>query len=259
MRVSSKCYIQSAEQFLRQKLNSLTQGSFPPYPTTTPHESTLVESTANLPKGLPGRLTKGAGTHLASWRQESTALTPDEAQILLDSSFSVASSSVSGQRALEGLFSKHGKIARHTHAITSIAYSGDILVTKDLSGMRLWRAAGDFALLRCVASTGPDVVIHESGQFIVTGKRGSEIGSKGYRIKIWGPAGGSAFSAGKKSITMGVRRPTNSKTNSKLTVAKRKMTESEKVETKNLARGDDLKSFIAAQRKKKKNEEPQNL
>ena len=157
-------------------------------------------------KGLPGRLTKGAGTHLASWLQESDALSPEEAQTLLDSNFSTANTSVRGRRALEGLFSKHGKKAGHSNAITDIAYSGDILCTKDVSGMRLWRASGDFALLRCVASRGAHVAIHESGQFIVTGERGRGIGAKGHRVKIWGPSGGSAFSAGKKPIVGGARR-----------------------------------------------------
>ena len=35
-------------------------------------------------KGFSGRLTKGAGTHLASWLQASTALSVNEAQALLD-------------------------------------------------------------------------------------------------------------------------------------------------------------------------------
>jgi len=165
-----------------------------------------------MPKGLPGRLTKGAGTHLASWLQESTALTPEEGQTLLDSGISVANSSVRGQRALEGLLSKHGAKAGHASKMTDVAYSGEILVTKDISGMRLWRASGDFALLRCVASKGPHVAVHESGQFIVTGIRGGvggEAGTSRCKVRVWGPAGGSAFSAGKKSITTGMRRPTN--------------------------------------------------
>ena len=37
-----------------------------------------------MPVGLPGRLSKGAGTHLASWLQETTALTAEEGQALLD-------------------------------------------------------------------------------------------------------------------------------------------------------------------------------
>jgi len=40
---------------------------------------------------------------------------------------------------LKGLFGKHGKKAGHTNPITDVAYSGDILVTKDTGRMRLWR------------------------------------------------------------------------------------------------------------------------
>jgi len=100
------------------------------------------------PKGLPGRLSKGAGTHLASWLQESPSFTPSECQSLLDSSESKASNSVKGARALEKLYETHGRKAGHSKAITDVAYSGDILVTKDAGGMRLWRASGDCALLR---------------------------------------------------------------------------------------------------------------
>ena len=165
-------------------------------------------SDTGLPKGFAGRLTKGAGTHLASWLQESSALSVEEGQALLDSKFSVAGGSVRGQRALAGLFAKHGKKAGHTNPITDVCYSGDILVSKDSGGMKLWRASGDFALLRCLAAKGSHVAIHECGQFIVTGTRGREVGAKGYKPKVWGPAGGSAFAAGKKSIAVpGIEAP----------------------------------------------------
>ena len=42
------------------------------------------ERAAGAGKGFSGRLTKGAGTHLASWLQASTALSATEAQALLD-------------------------------------------------------------------------------------------------------------------------------------------------------------------------------
>ena len=100
------------------------------------------------PKGLPGRLSKGAGTHLASWLQEVAALTEDEAQDLLDSGESTARGTLRGQRALEGLLRAHGKKLGHSRKITDVAYSGDIIVSKDSKQMRLWRARGDFALLR---------------------------------------------------------------------------------------------------------------
>ena len=35
----------------------------------------------------------------------------------------------------------------------------------------------------------------------MTGTRGKENGVNGYKPKVWGPGGGSAYSAGKKSIT----------------------------------------------------------
>ena len=157
--------------------------------------------------GLPGRLTKGAGTHLASWLQHSEALTPSEGQELLDLSITSNPNEINkennnvnqGAKKIEALFAKHGRKAGHANPITDVAYSGDIIITKDMSGMRLWRASGDYALLRCVSARGPHVAIHCSGQFLVTGKRGNCM--KG--VKVWGPAGGSAFSAGKKDITTG--------------------------------------------------------
>jgi hypothetical protein len=154
--------------------------------------------------GLPGRLTKGAGTHLASWLQESPGLSSSEAQTLLDSCDSKAEDSARGQHSLSGLHHIHGKKAGHSNPITDTAYSGALIITKDKGGMRLWRAGGDYALLRCVAAKGLHVAVHSSGQYIVTGTRGREIMEGGYKPKVWGPAGGSAFSVGKKRITRGV-------------------------------------------------------
>ena len=118
---------------------------------------------------------------------------------------------------MEGFFATHGSSAGHSKSITDFLFSGEIIVTKDPASMRLWRARGDYALLRVVSCGGPHVAIHPSGQFIVTGTRGeSGCGSDGSgdentnprkqtkaKTKIWGPGGGSAFSAGKKSITTG--------------------------------------------------------
>lgn len=177
-------------------------------------------------KGLPGRLSKGAGTHLASWLQESRALSTEEAQALLDSGESRAQSTQRGERALAGWRSAHGRCAGHAKPITDVAHSGDLLVSKDPTSMRLWRAQGDFALLRVIGGCkGKHVAIHHTGQFIVTGTRTPVAGAaataaaaatadvaaaaaaaaKARKPKVWGPAGGSAFSAGKKTHTTGLR------------------------------------------------------
>eukprot|EP00605_Chrysophyceae_sp_TOSAG23-4_P002281 GSChrysophyteH1.ASY1.ANO1.2527.1 assembled CDS len=150
-----------------------------------------------VPKGLSGRLTKGAGTHLASWLQEVTALTQGEAQGLLDEAVSI-SSNKRGIVPLNGLQDAHGKKAGHSKPISDVAYSGDVLITKDSSSMRLWRARGDYALLRVVTCRGPHVAFHPNGQFVVTGTRGSAPGQGG--LKIWGPAGGGTQTAGKRKI-----------------------------------------------------------
>ena len=167
-------------------------------------------------KGLPGRLSKGAGTHLASWLQESTALTPQEAQSLLDSCESRAKNSPKGEKALAGLRDRHGNRCGHSKPITDVAFSGDLLVSKDDGSMRMWRSGGDYALLRVVACRGKHVAFHRTGQFIVTGTRNEASGDgeddgcaskarplcKG--LKVWGPAGGSAVGAGNAKITTGV-------------------------------------------------------
>ena len=53
------------------------------------------------------------------------------------------------------------------------------------------------ALLRVVSCPGKNVAFHPSGQFIITGTAAGGAG-----VKVWGAAGGSAFSAGKKPITV---------------------------------------------------------
>ena len=163
-----------------------------------------------MQKGFSGRLTKGAGTHLASWLQEVTALTAEEGQTLLDENGSQPSSTIRGERAKEGLLKSHGKKFGHSKRVTDIAYSGDIIITKDSGQMRLWRARGDFALLRVVSCRGKHVTIHPCGQYIVTGNRSFENsnkeeskGSKKTIIKIWGPAGQSAVGIGNAKITRG--------------------------------------------------------
>lgn len=120
-----------------------------------------------------------------------------------------ASENVRGVRAKEGLFAKHGARAGHANKVTDVCWSGEMVLTKDKSSLRLWRARGDFALLRVVSCRGPHVAVHSCGQFIVTGTRGTGASSKKPNagcLKIWGPAGGSAFSTGKKDLTTGTRK-----------------------------------------------------
>ena len=158
-----------------------------------------------MPVGLPGRLSKGAGTHLASWLQETTALTAEEGQALLDGTARPAAGPRAplAERAEAGLWAAHGARAGHAKPVTGVAHSGDLLATKDAASLRLWRARGDFALLRVVTCAGPHVAFHPSGQFLVTGARGAAAAGG---LKIWGPAGASAFAAGKKSIAVPGRR-----------------------------------------------------
>ena len=165
------------------------------------------------PTGLPGRLTKGAGTHLASWLQEVQALSAEEGQALLDARGEEeeegATENVRGVRAKEGLFAKHGARVGHANKVLDVCWSGEMVLTKDKASLRLWRARGDFALLRVVSCRGAHVAVHSCGQFIVTGTRGAGACSekpKAGGLKIWGPAGGSAFSTGKKDLTTGTRK-----------------------------------------------------
>ena len=81
-----------------------------------------------------------------------------------------------------------------------MAYSGEVLVTKDEGCMRLWRAGGDCALLRVVSCPGRHVAFHTNGQYIVTGTRGAGGTDGGVQPKVWGAAGGTAASAGKADI-----------------------------------------------------------
>ena len=63
--------------------------------------------------------------------------------------------------------------------------------------MRLWRAR-DGTLLRHIGGcAGNGVAFSATGQNIVTGN------AETMKIKIWGPAGGSAVGAGKTKITAG--------------------------------------------------------
>ena len=98
---------------------------------------------------------------------------------------------------LASLRDRHGKNAGHSGPIVDAAMSGELLATKDEKCMRLWRAR-DGTLLRVVsACAGSGVAFSPCGHYIVTGN------AKTKKIKVWGAAGGSAFTAGKSKITTG--------------------------------------------------------
>ena len=82
-----------------------------------------------MPVGLPGRLSKGAGTHLASWLQETTALTAEEGQALLDGTARPAAGPRAplAERAEAGLWAAHGARAGHAKPVSDVAHSGDLL------------------------------------------------------------------------------------------------------------------------------------
>ena len=184
-----------------------------------------------MPLGLPGRLSKGAGTHLASWLQQVSNVPEEEAIAWLESPRHERTN-----EAVAALQHCHGKTVGHAGQILDAAFSGDLLVTKDATSLRLWRARcavgdqrycgfflsiclasvcvksiQDDALLTCVACfrrdgsllrvlsgcAGDSVAFSSSGHNIVTGTL------KTGRIKIWGAAGGSAVGCGKRKITNG--------------------------------------------------------
>ena len=64
-------------------------------------------------KGLPGRLTKGAGTHLASWLQPCDGLSQEAAQALLDQPKKAHS-------GLQSLQAAHGRRCAHARPITDV-------------------------------------------------------------------------------------------------------------------------------------------
>lgn len=141
--------------------------------------------------GLPGRLSKGAGTHLASWLQLVSNVSEDEA-----AGWIRAERHERTAELLKRVQEIHGKKVGHSGKVIDAAFSGQLLATKDKSSMRLWRAR-DGNLLRVVtACTGKSVAFSPTGQNIVTGTVGS-------KIKIWGPAGGSAVGCGNAKITAG--------------------------------------------------------
>eukprot|EP00035_Acanthoeca_spectabilis_P030241 m.8561 g.8561 ORF g.8561 m.8561 type:complete len:93 (-) comp4075_c0_seq1:257-535(-) len=70
-------------------------------------------------------------------------------------------------------------------------------VTKDKDSMRLWRRR-DGERLRVVTCRGNAVAFGTNGNNLVTGD------VDGDKMKVWGAAGGSAFTAGKKNIGNGL-------------------------------------------------------
>mmetsp|Transcript_18753 Transcript_18753/g.30093 ORF Transcript_18753/g.30093 Transcript_18753/m.30093 type:complete len:148 (+) Transcript_18753:80-523(+) len=142
--------------------------------------------------GLPGRLSKGAGTHLASWLQEVSNVLNEEANLWLEQPKDPRTANV-----FAALTERHGKSAGHSQPIIDAAVSGELLATKDAKSMRLWRAR-DGALLRVVsACPGKGVAFSPTGNNIVTGTCGTA------QIKVWGPAGNSAVGCGNTKITVG--------------------------------------------------------
>ena len=145
------------------------------------------------PIGLSGRLSKGAGTHLASWLQEVANVSQNEAMSWLEEPPHPRT-----EEALAALRKRHSsQNAGHAGPIIDASFSGELLATKDEKCLRLWRAR-DGTLLRVVsACPGTRVAFSPCGSNIVTGT------VKTGKIKIWGPAGGSAVGCGKTKITAG--------------------------------------------------------
>ena len=143
--------------------------------------------------GLPGRLSKGAGTHLASWLQEVSNVSDEEALAWLEQPRHPKTDEV-----LAAVQGHHGsKSLGHSGPVVDAAFSGELLATKDRSSMRLWRAR-DGALLRVVSAChGDAIAFSPTGSNIVTGS------AKASQVKVWGPAGGSAVGCGNAKITAG--------------------------------------------------------
>ena len=144
-------------------------------------------------KSFSGRLTKGAGTHLASWLQEVSNIPQTEARSWLEQPIHPKTA-----ETLASLKRQHGKNAGHPGKIVDVSFSGELVVTKEVRSMRLWRAR-DGTLLRVVsACKGDGVAFSPTGQNIVTGNKGDTS-----EVTVWGAAGGSAVGCGKTKITAG--------------------------------------------------------
>ena len=172
----------------------LQQKITPSSTTSEPSKQSQRRQEYNV--GLPGRLTKGAGTHLASWLQELSFdlsnVTPEEAYAWL-----LLPRNPRTDEILDKVRKHIGnENLGHNNPILTSAHSGELLVTKDEKSMRLWRSK-DGTLLRVVSGcVGNAVAFSPTGQKIVTGYIG-----KIEKLKLWGPAGGSAVGCGKAKIT----------------------------------------------------------
>lgn len=156
-----------------------------------------------MSKGLPGRLSRGAGTHLASWLQEVDRVVGVEARADAEA-WLIRKKGMDEDEKLQAALGKlralHGRSVGHSQPIVDVALSGEILITKDPKSMRLWRAR-DGTLLRVVSCSGNRVAFSASGQNIVSGlvNRDGNVSA----FKLWGPGGQSAVGCGKTRITVG--------------------------------------------------------
>ena len=149
------------------------------------------------PTELPGRLTKGAGTH--SWDVSLLYILnfkDRHRKVSMLYSSKRARTSRRGCRRCRRCRPRRARRcwmpavrrrreprnnvprAGHANKVTDVCWSGEMVLTKDKASLRLWRARGDFALLRLVSSRGAHVAVHSCGQFILTGTRGAGASSE---------------------------------------------------------------------------------
>ena len=118
--------------------------------------------------GLSGRLKRGAGTHLASWLQE---LSFELSHVSHEAvhQWLLSEPDPQTETVLPNVIKHVGtKSLGHNNPILSVAYGGELLVTKDEKPMRLWRAK-DATLLRVISGCPGDTVsFSPSRQKIVT-------------------------------------------------------------------------------------------
>ncbi|CAD7958074.1 unnamed protein product [Amoebophrya sp. A25] len=157
-----------------------------------------------------GRLTQGAGTHLASWLQEVGNIPEEEALAWLglgeeeeQGEHERENNKIEDARKFVAELRKiHGKNCGHSGPLVDADASGDLIVTKCANSMRLWRKRGG-SLLRVVGGCpGNRVAFSPSGSIIVTLSYNSLLGHR-KNLKIWGPAGASAVGCGNTKITAG--------------------------------------------------------
>jgi hypothetical protein len=84
--------------------------------------------------------------------------------------------------AIAWLQQMHGKkVSRCSGPFVDAAFNGELLVTKDRSFVRLWRARDGNLLLLVPACPGAGVAFSPTGGNIVTGTANTS------KIKVWGP------------------------------------------------------------------------